>query len=77
MNNSIYTLKVSDEYRELTTSMLGMMFIVIIFHLLMSGNDTLGFVGSLFNSSFSQMFTNVMLTVLAYYLIYKRIIDIH
>jgi len=76
MENSIYTLKVSEEYRELTKSMLETMFIVFVFHMLMSGNNSLGFVGSLFNSSFSHMFTNVMLTILAYYLIYKRIINV-
>ena len=73
---AIYTLKVSEEYKELTKTMFEVMFIVIIFHLLMSGNNSLGFVGSLFNSSFSQMFINILLTVLSYYLIYVKIISI-
>ena len=75
-NSSIYTFYANSEYKELINILLQIIVILVVFHLLMSNQKSIGLVGGMFNSTFSDTFAKLLISVSFYYLIFKKIINI-
>lgn len=75
-SSSIYTIKISSEYRDLARSLLASLSILLFLHVLLSGQKSTGLVGSMFNSPFSDTLSKVFVSIAFYYLVIKRLVNI-
>ena len=76
MSNSIYTIKVSPEYKDFAVALLATVSVLIVLHLLMSGQTKMGLVGGLFNEPFSDTFSKILVSLAFYYLVVRKIVSI-
>ena len=74
--DSIYTIYVNPEYVEFTNCILAVMAIFIVFHLLMAGQKSIGLIGSIFNLTFSETFSKLLVSITFYYLVFRKFISI-
>jgi hypothetical protein len=86
MSNSIFEINFNDmpEYGELVNSLYMISFILIIIHILLSSslketksNFNFGITGDIFNSNFINLLSIILISVLSYYLIGKKIVYIN
>ena len=75
-NYSIYTIYVSPEYKEFTNTLTAVTVIIIMLHLLMTGQRSTGLIGSMFNSPFSDTFSKILISIAFYYLVFRKIVTI-
>jgi hypothetical protein len=73
-NNSIYTIHVSPEYKEFTNTLLAVSVISIILHLLMANQTSIGIIGGVFNSPFSDTFAKLLVSIAFYYLVFRKLV---
>jgi|LakMenEpi03Aug12_release.lakeMendotaPanAssembly.Ray.scaffolds.fasta_scaffold604619_2 hypothetical protein len=73
-NNSIYTIYVSPEYKEFTNTLLAVSVITIILHLLMANQTSIGIIGGVFNSPFSDTFAKLLVSIAFYYLVFRKLV---
>lgn len=76
MSYSIYTIHVSPEYRDFSRALLATISVLIILHLLMSGQKNMGIIGNLFNDPFSDTFSKILVSISCYYLVIRKIVSI-
>ena len=76
INNSIYTVSILPEYKEFASSLLAISSILIVLHLLMSNQKSVGFIGKVFNSPFSDTFMKILVSISFYYLVVKKLVII-
>ncbi len=74
--SSIYTIHINPEYKDFTNTILAISIILIALHLLMSNQKTIGIIGRLFNSTFSDTFAKILVAISFYYLVFKKIVSI-
>ena len=72
--SSLYTVHVADEYRDFATALLATFSVLLVLHILLSGQRSTGLVGSMFNSPFSETLTKVVVAISFYYLVVKKIV---
>jgi hypothetical protein len=73
---SIYTLKVSPNYKDLARALLFVVSVLLMLHVLMAGQPQAGLTGFMFNGSFSETLAKVMVALAFYYLVVRKIIHI-
>lgn len=76
MSDSIYTIHVSSEYRDFSRALFATISVLIVLHLLMSGQKKMGIVGNLFNDPFSDTFSKILVSISFYYLVVKNLVSI-
>ena len=75
-NNSIYTIYVSPEYKEFANALLAVSIISIMLHLLMANQTSIGIIGGVFNSPFSDTFAKLLVSIAFYYLVFKKLVSV-
>ena len=78
MNNeySIYIIKINPEYKDFANTLMFVSVILIVLHLLMTGQKSTGLIGSLFNSPFSDTFSKIIISISFYYLVFRKIVTL-
>ena len=78
MNNdySIYTIIINPEYKDFANTTMIVTVILIVLHLLMANQKSIGLVGNLFNSPFSETFSKILIAIAFYYLVFKKLVEI-
>lgn len=72
--NTIYTVKIAPQYRDFARSLLFAISVVLMLHILMAGQSDAGFLGNMFNGSFSETLAKVMVSLAFYYLVVRKVI---
>lgn len=76
MDQSIYTIHISPDYRDLAKALLATSTILLTLHILLSGQRSTGLIGSVFNVPFSETLTKVIVAIAFYYLVVYRLVRI-
>lgn len=74
--NSIFTIHVAEQYREFSRTLFAVLIILLVFHVLMSGQNSTGLIGGLFNRPFSETLSKILVAIAFYYLVSCKIIRI-
>jgi hypothetical protein len=75
-NDSIYTIYVSHEYKEFANALLAVSVISIVLHLLIANQTSIGIIGGLFNSPFTDTFAKLLVSIAFYYLVFKKLVAV-
>jgi hypothetical protein len=73
---SIYTIKINPEYKDFANTLMAVTVILIVLHLLMTGQKSTGLIGSLFNSPFSDTFSKILISIAFYYLVFRKMVTV-
>jgi hypothetical protein len=73
---SIYTIRINPEYKDFANTLMTVAIILIVLHLLMTGQKSTGLIGSLFNSPFSETFSKIFISISFYYLVFRKMVTV-
>ena len=73
---SIYTIRINPEYKDFANTLMVVTVILIVLHLLMTGQKSTGLIGSLFNSPFSDTFSKILISIAFYYLVFRKMVTV-
>ena len=75
MSDSIFKIYVHPKYKDLINYIVGISVFIIIFHILVSDQSSLGLVGEIFNSNFSNTFGKIIISISFYFLVFNRLVS--
>ena len=73
-DDTIYTIKIAPQYRDFARSLLFAVSVILMLHILMAGQNDIGFLGNMFNGSFSETLAKIMVSLAFFYLVVRKII---
>lgn len=76
MKESIFTIYVNPEYEIFAKTILGIIIVSIIFHLLISNQNSLGLTGDIFNINFADTFGKIIVAMTFYFLVFDKLVTI-
>jgi hypothetical protein len=75
-SSAIYTIHIASEYKDFAQALIATLSIMLMLHVLLSGQKSTGLIGSMFNSPFSDTLAKVIVSIAFYYLVVKKILII-
>lgn len=76
MKGSIFTIYINPEYEIFAKTILAAIVILIIFHLLVSNQNSIGLIGDILNINFADTFGKIIIAITFYFLVFDKLVTI-